>query len=450
MDAPLILHADIDAFFASVEQVLNPELKGKPVIVGGGIEGRGVIASASYEARPFGLTAGMPIFRARELCPNGIYVPPNFPEYNRFAGRVFDILSSVSPSVEQASLDEAYVDLSGCERMYGLWSARPLSRLPFAREGEGIYRRSDAVPIPPEHRIVLPDSCRWVAGLALSVKRRIRHETGLDVSFGIGPNKLIAKIAADFGKPNGIGLVECGREADFLSRLELKDIPGLGRSTRNHLLKWNVRTVAEARRLPRELLCDAFGPERGALLYDLLRGRLDDRRGELRIDELPRSISRETTFWTPSSDYGFVESMLFYLTERLGRALRREGLEGRTVQVKLRYQDFVRVQCSRSLGEHTDRDDRVFEVARRLLRMRWCRTRRLRLVGVGLTDLRPAQSYQMHLFDTRGDRCRRIDRCLDGLRDRFGFGVIQRGPSIELMRAAQTGDDPVVPTPARP
>jgi DNA polymerase-4 len=142
--------------------------------------------------------------------------------------------------------------------------------------------------------------------------------------------------------------------------------------------------------------------------------------------------------------------MLFYLAERLGRALRREGLEGRTVQVKLRYQDFVRVQCSRSLGEHTDRDDRVFEVARRLLRMRWCRTRRLRLVGVGLTDLRPAQSYQMHLFDTRGDRCRRIDRCLDGLRDRFGFGVIQRGPSIELMRAAQTGDDPVVPTPARP
>jgi DNA polymerase-4 len=450
MDAPLILHADIDAFFASVEQVLNPDLRGRPVIVGGGIEGRGVIASCSYEARPFGLTAGMPIFRARELCPDGLYVPPNFPEYNRFAGLVFDILSSVSPSVEQASLDEAYVDLSGCARMYGLWSARPLSRLPFTREGEGVYRRSDTVPIPPESRVVLADSCRWVAGLALAIKRRIRRETGLDVSFGIGSNKLVAKIASDFGKPNGIGLVECGREADFLARLELCDIPGLGRATRNHLLKWNVRTVAEARRLPRALLGEAFGPERGALLYDILRGSIDDRHGELRIDELPRSISRETTFWTPSSDRGFVESMLFYLTERLGRALRREGLEGRTVQVKLRYQDLARVQCSRSLGEYSDCDDRMFEAARRLLRTHWCRTRRLRLVGIGLTDLRPARSFQTRLFDTRGDRCRRIDRCLDGLRDRFGFGVIQRGPTIELMRAARAGEEPVVPTPARP
>jgi DNA polymerase-4 len=168
---------------------------------------------------------------------------------------------------------------------------------------------------------------------------------------------------------------------------------------------------------------------------------------ELRVQELPKSISRETTFWTASNDYEFVESILFYLTERLGRALRREGLEGRTVQLKLRYHDFTSVQCSRSIGEHADRDEDIFAGARVLLRGRWCRSRRLRLVGVGLTDLRPVRTFQNKLFDDNADRCRRIDRCLDGLREQFGFGVVQRGLTINLNTP---GEGATLPEPARP
>jgi DNA polymerase-4 len=184
-------------------------------------------------------------------------------------------------------------------------------------------------------------------------------------------------------------------------------------------------------RLPVDLLQDAFGPERGAAVHALLRG-MPGEPVELRPPDRPKSISRETTFWTASNDYEFVESMLFYLTERLGRALRREGMEGRTVQVKVRYSDFNTVQRSRSMGEHADRDEAIFATARVLLKAQWCRSRRVRLVGVGLTDLRPARAFQGRLFDTGAERSRRIDRCLDGLRERFGFGVVQRGPAIRL------------------
>jgi DNA polymerase-4 len=425
----MVIHVDVDAFFASVEQVLDPELQGKPVVVGGGVEGRGVVASASYEARRFGLQAGMPIYRARELCPHGVYLPGHHEEYNRFSEEVFGVLSEVSPSVEQTSMDEAYVHLDGCERMYGIWSARPLARLPFLETVKGVYQRSGRCAVPPQQRVLLPEQYRWVGAVGLWLKGAVRANTGLRISVGVGTNRLVAKVASEFGKPDGMVLVSEGREADFVSMLELGDIPGIGRATLAKLHKWNVRTVETARRLPVELLEDAFGPEHGRAIYALVRGRGGM---EPQKPDRPKSISRETTFWTASSDYEFVESMLFYLTERLGRALRREGMEGRTVRVKVRYHDSNTVQCSRSLRRHTDRDEEIFESARRLLQVRWCRSRRVRLVGVGLTDLRPARAFQYRLFDDAAQRSRRLDRCLDGLRERFGFDVVQRGLSINL------------------
>lgn len=431
MDGALVVHVDIDAFFASVEQVLDPALRGLPVVVGGGIEGRGVVASASYEARPYGLKAGMPIYKAKELCPHGIFIGGHHEEYNRFSERVFEVLSALSPSVEQASLDEAYVDLRGCGRLYGLWSARPIARLPFIQDAPGVYHRSERRAVVPGRRAMLPQDCRWVGAVALHLKRQVRARTGLDVSVGVGASKVVAKAASDFGKPSGVTLVQAGSEGAFLGLLELKDIPGIGPAVRERFARWNVHTVAEALRLPRDLLQDAFGRERGAAVHALLRG-MPGEPVELRGPEPPKSISRETTFWTASNDYEFVESMLFYLTERLGRALRRERMEGRTVQVKVRYSDFNTVQRSRSMGEHVDRDDAVFATARRLLRVLWCRSRRVRLVGVGLTDLRPARLFQGRLFDTGAERSRRIDRCLDGLRERFGFDAVRRGPAIRL------------------
>jgi len=441
-----ILHVDVDAFFASVEQVLNPALRGRPVVVGGGVGGRGVVASASYEARRFGLKAGMPIFRARELCPDAAYLTGNHEDYNRFAEDMFDILASVSPSVEQTSLDEAYVDLCGCERMYGVWSARPLARLPFAREAEGVYRRSESRAMPIDGRALVPPACRWAVAVALSIRRVVLAKTGLDVSVGVGSNRLVAKAASSFAKPSGVVLVVPGHEGQFVGMLDLGDVPGVGRATRERLRVWNVTSVAEAARLPLVLLQDTFGDDHGEAVFRAVRGQADPSDAiASRGPDHARSISRETTFWTPSNDYEFVESMLFYLTERLGRALRRNRLEGRTVQVKLRYRDFVSMQCSRSLGHHTDQDQAIFAAARTLLRTRWLRSRRLRLIGVGLADLRSARAFQYKLFDAHEDRCRRLDRCLDDLRDRFGFESVRRGLSIRLYQGHEAGQPDVNP-----
>jgi DNA polymerase-4 len=442
-DAP-VLHVDVDAFFASVEQVLDPSLAGRPVVVGGGIDGRGVVASASYEARRYGLTAGMPIYRARELCPGAAYLPPRHEVYNGFSGRVFDALAAISPSVQQTSLDEASVSLRGCDRLYGPLALAPAGRLPFAHVGAGVYCRRAAGPDPEDYAEVLPEPCRWAAAVAVRAGDLLHQRTGLSVSMGVAANALVARVASTFAKPQGLTVVPAGRESDFIAMLDLADIPGIGRAVLEKFRKWNVRTVESARLLPADLLEDAFGGERGRAVHGLLRGTDRFWDGPWGADpqkpiaggrtDLPRNVTRETTFWTASSDHEFVEGMLFYLTERLGRAVRRLGLEGRTVQVKLRYQDMVTTQCSRSLGRYTDSDEEVFGAARRLLRMRWCRSRRVRLVGVGLTDLRRARAFQCRLFDETADRSRRLDRCLDGLRERFGFGVVQRGPAIALTR----------------
>jgi len=429
VDDRFMMHVDIDAFFASVEQVLDPELRGRPVVVGGGRGGHGVVASASYEARRFGLTAGMPIFRARELCPHAVCVGGRFEQYNRFSERVLGLVAELSPAVERVSLDEARVDLRGCRLLHGVWSARPLSRLPFVREAQGVYRRCEGSAVPAGGRRMVPERVRWAVGLALRLKRVVRVRTGLTVSVGIGANAAVARMACSFGKPDGLAVVVPGAESAFLGMLDLRDIPGVGRATREKLHKWNVHTVEQARRLPLDVLQDAFGREGGRTIFDLLRGAATDPPGPPAVRR-PRSIGREVTFWTASNDYRFVESMLFELTERLGRALRREGMRGRAVHLKLRYDDFATVHSSRSLPRRTDRDEAIFAVARRLLRSRWRRSRRLRLVGVRLTDLKPARLIQCKLFDTRAERGRRLERCLDGLRDRFGFDVIRRGPAI--------------------
>jgi DNA polymerase-4 len=435
MDHRIIMHVDIDAFFASVEQILNPGLHGRPVIVGGGVEGRGVVASASYEARPCGVRAGMPIYKARELCPQAEITGGHFGDYNRFSRQVMDILEGVSPAVEHGSMDEAYLDLAGCERLYGAWSARPLARLPFVEQGPGVYRRLEARAAPPEFRTVLPEPLRWPAAVALRLRRTVREHTGLQVTVGLGTNRLVAKAATDYAKPAGVCVVSPGAEESFVGTLDLGDIPGVGRATIKKLRSWNVNTVQEARRLPVDLLRDAFGPVAGRKLHGLFRG-IAEGRVEPAREHSPRSMSRETTFWTATSRYEFVEGMLFHLCERLGRALRDEGMVARRVTLRLRYEDFHTVRASRRVGRGTDGDEDIFGVARRLLTTRWRRSRRLRLVGVGAEDLRPAHAHQVRLFDDDAERSRRIDRCLDDLRERFGNEIIRRGPAIALEQSA--------------
>lgn len=429
MIGPTILHVDLDAFFASVEQVLHPELRGQPVIVGSAQKRRGVVVSASYEARPCGVHAGMPIYEARRLCPNATYLAGEYSEYRRFSREVFDLLTEVSPDVEKGSLDEAYLDLGGCRRLYGTWSAGPLGRLPYHEPARGVYLRREDSPPGPRERSAPEDHHRWVAAVAAWVQRTVRARTGLPISVGCATNKLAAKCASDFGKPRGLVLVEPGAEEAFFGLLSLEDIPGLGHAVRRRLRRWNVRTVEEARRLPGHLLRQAFGSRQGEGIFQALRGRGSDVLSE---PDHPSSISRETTFWHASNDRWFVEAMLFYLIERVGNALRRQGLAGRRVHLKLRYHDFSGNDTSRTLDSPTSEDQKIFRTARRLLVRRWSRTRRLRLIGVKLTGLHPIDGYQQDLFDDTEGRHRRLDRCLDGLRDRYGFSVVQRGAAIEL------------------
>lgn len=429
MRDPRILHVDIDAFFASVEQVLDPALRGKPVIVGSAQRNHGVVASASYEARPYGIRAGMPLHRARELCPRATFLAGDYRQYRRFSREVFDLLSDVSPAVEKGSLDEAYVDLGGCKRLYGTWSARPLGRLPFSSPAPGVFARRENSPPSPSQRCVPDVESRWVSALAAWIQRTVWARLHLPISVGCARNKIAAKCASDFAKPRGLVLVEDGAEEAFFGLLSLEDIPGIGRSVRARFRKWNVRTVQEARRLPRPLLIQAFGPHLGEGVYDALRAR-----GTAQLEEPdhPSSISRETTFWNASNDRRFIESMLHYLVQRVGNCLRSQGLAAGRVHVKLRYHDFKSARASRTLNSPTSSDQEIFEIAREQLWRRWSRSRRLRLVGVSVSTLRPAGAHQPDLFDDSEERNRRLDRCVDNLRERFGFSVVQRGPSIKL------------------
>ncbi|MBS3762969.1 MAG: DNA polymerase IV [Planctomycetes bacterium] len=436
MEQPHILHVDLDAFFASAERVLSPELKNKPVIVGSAQENRGVVASASYDARSKGVKAGMPIYQSRRLCPEAAYRPGNYSEYKRLSQEVFAILWELTPKVEPVSLDEAYLDVSGCERLHGSRGAGPLGRLPFAIISGGTYVRQETDALPPPKRTLVPRHHRWISALAMTIKQTVRTRTDLTVSVGCATNKLAAKSASDFCKPDGLALITPGTEEQFFLTLPLGEIPGIGRATREKFHKWNAHTVAEARHLPRSLLKTAFG-DRGCSIHAALRGQGET---ELTLPEHPRSLSRERTFWTPSNDRNFVESMLFYLTERLGKTLRKKQLVGRTVHVKLRYNDFTTVERSRSLKTPADLDEEIFPVASHLMDRRWDQRRRLRLVGVKVSDLRPNCQRQQKLFDDKLERQRRIDRCVDELRDKFGFNVVQKGLSIALNSRLERDD----------
>jgi len=425
MVLPNILHVELDALFACVEQARDPALRGRPVVVGNGHESRGVVACASHEARRCGVRAGMPIVEARRLCPDGVYLPGNFSEYRRFSEAVFELLEQVSPRVERASLGEGYLDVSGCERLYGSWSAGPLGRLPFRSVAPGLYVRAEQRAVPPAERTVVPEPCRWVAAVALWIRRIVKARAGLNVSVGCAANKLAARTASGFARPNGLALVRPGAEAGLFLRLPLEKVPGLGRAVLARLRKWNVRTVAQARRLPCELFRKSFGEREGLFIYGALRGQ-----GETALarPSRPRSVRRETSFWHASNERAFVEAVLFSLSEQVGNALRRERLAGRTVRLRLRYEDFSVAACSRSLREPTNADLEIFAVARGLLRARWCKRRRLRLVGVSVSRLQLDDRRQSKLFDDGGECHRRLDLCLDRLREKFGSEVVRRGP----------------------
>ncbi len=374
----MIFHIDLDAFFASVEQLRDPRLRGRPIAVGSG-----VIASCSYEARRFGLANGMPLHQARRLCPDLVVLEGRQEVYRCFTDAVWEICRRTAPAIE-TFLDEAFCDFAGTERLY-------------------------------------PDFLE----LGRRLRREVREEVGLAATVGIASNRMMAKIAAKSVKPDGLALVPRGAEEETLRPLAIEKIPGMGPRTSALFRDMNVRTVEEFRAIPLETLVAMLGKV-GVALYERARGR-DSRAVHER--EIPRSISRETTLHAPTADRTELEGMLAYLVDRAMRTLRRLGLRVRTVKVSIRYSDWVQEERSASLAP-TSIDEEVLPVTRRLLWELYARRVTLRHLGIAFSNFRMEEA-QGELFSD--DRLRRLHEAVDRIRDKYGDGAVVPGKAIDLL-----------------
>jgi DNA polymerase-4 len=377
-----ILHVDIDAFFAAIEQRRNPRLRGKPVIVGAG-----VIASCSYEARQYGLRAGMPLSEAKRLCPEAVILEGHTQVYRCFADDIFGRCRRLAPSVE-TYLDEAYCDLSGTERLHGV-----------------------------------------LAVAVRALKDEILDGTGLTVTCGIGPNRMLAKLIGKTVKPDGLASIEA-RDADaFLRDLAVDKLAGVGHAYAEVLRSMNLRTIGDMRVLPIDVLEALFGAN-GRLLFERCRGRDTAPVSER---EIPLTISRETSFHRDTADRVEIEGMLEYLLGRACRAARELTIQPRTVAVHLRYADGEGDERARSMALASDTDPVVLEVALDLLSRLFTRRVALHAVGVTLSSFTRATGVQGSLFDEReAGRRDALFRAFDGVRRTFGHGVVVSGRALHL------------------
>ena len=377
-----IMHLDMDAFFASVEQVDNPELRGKPVIVGGG--DRGVVSACSYEARKFGIHSAMPMFRARKLCPHAVVVSGRMGRYSEVSHQVMEVLERFSPVVEQASVDEAYLDITGCERLFGTPKV-----------------------------------------MAMRIKAEIREATGLNCSVGIAPVKFLAKISSDYDKPDGLFILEPDQVADFLRDLPVAKIPGVGKSTQSLLDQLGVRTCGDVLRYPAEFWSRRFGLG-GESLYRRAQG-IDAR--ELVTSREAKSEGAENTFERDTRDVEELTRWLGHQAERVGARMRRHGYEGRTVTLKVKYGDFKQITRSRTLPEPTSETEVIFATTRALL-AEVDLSRPIRLIGTSVSNFATGPR-QLSLFEALGkddsERRRKLDAALDEIRERFGRESVVRG-----------------------
>jgi DNA polymerase IV len=397
-----IFHVDMDAFFVSVEELYDPSLKGKAVVVGGQRNERGVVSAASYEARKFGVHSAMPLRTAAKHCPHAIFVDGHPERYRECSEKVFKVLSAFTPQVEMASIDEAYLDMTGTERLHG----------------------------PP-------------LKAANSLHLRMKSETGLNCSVGIGSSRLIAKVSSGQAKPNGLLWILPGEESRFLAPLDVREIPGVGKVMETHLHSLGIKKVGDLARLEESELSQRFG-KWGLALAGKARG--EDAGGwfdsEVGADMDAKSISHEHTYNEDTADPVRLESTLMRLSEMVGRRLREADFHARTVQLKLRYKDFTTITRAHTLASATQLDTEIFEQIRALFRSNWKKGSEVRLLGVQVSSF-GTQAAQMDLLDgNRQQRWKNALAAADKLRDKFGESSVGLASGMRGSFRERTHENP--------
>lgn len=380
----MILHIDMDAFYASVEERERPELKGRPVIVGGSPKGRGVVAAANYKAREFGVHSAMPASKAVRLCPEAVFLPSRIDFYAAVSEQIQKIFHDYTPLVEPLSLDEAFLDVTASEKRFG-----------------------------------------GAEAIGKTIKRRIKEEIRLTASVGIAPNKFVAKVASDLGKPDGFVVVQPGGVQAFLDPLPVSRLWGVGKVTGRLLEQKGLRTIEQLRQQPSGMLHDLLG-KWGDHLWELAQGR-DDR--VVVPDREAKSISHETTFEIDHHEIGPLRSCVVELAEQVARRLRRHGLSARTVEIKIRFADFKTITRSQTLAKATDTTRDLVVTAVELLKTNLPKKHRgVRLIGMGVSHLMSGEPAQGELFlDEATQKQRRIDAASDLIAAKYGDSALRRG-----------------------
>lgn len=383
----MILHVDMDAFYASVEERDRPELVGKPLIVGGTPQGRGVVAAANYAVRKFGVHSAMPTSTALRLCPHAIVLPPRMSYYAEVSEQIRQIFERYTPLVEPLSLDEAFLDVTGSKLLFGL--ADEIGRC---------------------------------------IRRDIRDQVRLSASVGVAPNKFLAKIASDLEKPDGFVVVDPAGVQEFLDPLPVSRLWGVGRVTGQALEQLGVRTIGDVRRMPLENLQQHFG-QSGEHFWKLAHG-IDGR--TVVPDREAQSISHETTFAIDLGERGELRAWLMELTEQVGRRLRRHELRGRTVQLKVRFADFHTITRAKTLPAPTNITGEIWSTAVELLESCLATHRQqIRLLGVGISGLGGSNHVQQSLFvDEERQKQVQLDQAADLIKSRFGSSALHRGSGL--------------------
>ncbi|NLH50291.1 MAG: DNA polymerase IV [Myxococcales bacterium] len=379
----LIMHLDMDAFFAAIEQRDHPEYRGKPVVVGAQPGGRGVVATCSYEARRYGIHSAMPISQAYKRCPQAIFVTPDHHRYVDVSRQVMTLLETISPLVEPISIDEAFVDITGLEKLFGS-----------------------------------------PADIGRHAKELIRRETELTASVGIGPNRLIAKIGSDHRKPDGLTVVAPEEVLDFLAPLPVSRLRGVGPRALKELQQLGIRTVGQLRAWPPAALAERFGERWAAELHAQSRGIAS---AEIGGEEQRKQVSKETTFMADVDEPAIIRDTLLELSTGVGRAARGEELCGRVVTLKIRLEGFETHTRQTRLDHATNSDRRIFAAAMKLFAASGFAGRKIRLLGVGLSDWESAPCRQLDLDFVADTKEAKLFAAVDRLTDRFGRGVIGLG-----------------------